>query len=375
MSSGDTQEDMFTSSPEETKANSSFKENDLWDFLNENCDAILEKILKQKDLSQITERIIEQDNTIQQLREENQELRRRLAIAEGAVTRSELAIDKLEERVTDLTTRSMRDNIIIKNMSEERGEDESKIEAKTLTFFEKELKISAVDMSKISVEKAHRMGKPIKGKTRNVVVRLNSKGKTIVMQHLKNLEKRNPIKVSEQYPPEVHSQRDKLWPMFIDAKQKGKPAKWSQEQLIIEGRTHKPPKDRNRNINMDTTESALKLRVKHTAVTTKDAGHFQAHLVDISSQDDVVPAIKALCADTRVAGASHVTYAYRVGTEQHCIHNWEDDGQWGVGRWIMREIEEHNAYNKLVCITKWHGGRNIQKARFDTIKELVNAAL
>ncbi len=204
---------------------------------------------------------------------------------------------------------------------------------------------------------------------------MNSRGKTVVMRHLKNLNRDSAIRITDQFPPEVHANRDKLWPMFVDAKRQGKQTRWNQDKLQIDGRTHKPPKDTNKDINLDTTEAAMKLKAKHTAVITKENSHFQAHTVNISSTDDVIPALKALCADTRIAGASHVMYAYRVGTQQHFVHNWEDDGEWGGGRWIMGAIQQHNVYNQLVCVTRWYGGRNMGKARFDTIKELANMAM
>ena len=64
-------------------------------------------------------------------------------------------------------------------------------------------------------------------------------------------------------------------------------------------------------------------------------------------------------------------YAYRVGTERYSIHNWEDDGEWGGARWIMEAISSKNVYNRLVCVTRWYGGKHMGRARFETIKEMV----
>ena len=150
----------------------------------------------------------EQSLTIEEMRQENIELRKRLAISEGMLTRAERRLKNLEDKIIETTTRSMRDNILLKNMSEEEGEDEDNIARKILTFLRDKLKISE-DMVKIEVERAHRVGKKTRQRARNIVVKLNSRGKTLVMKHLRNLEKSNPIKISDQLPPEVHAKRNK----------------------------------------------------------------------------------------------------------------------------------------------------------------------
>ncbi len=62
-------------------------------------------------------------DTIKELRAEKAQLQQKLAVNEGTVTRCELQI-KLEEKVTDLTSRSMRDNIVIKNLNENGNNSE-----------------------------------------------------------------------------------------------------------------------------------------------------------------------------------------------------------------------------------------------------------
>ena len=316
-----------------------------------------------------------QEEIIRGLEQENKDLRQRLAIVEGSGTRTQLAVGKLEGRMNETTTRSMRDNIIVKNMDEEEQEDEDRIEDKVLNFFNTALKIGETEMSKIRIERAHRMGKKARDRTRNIVMKLNSKGKSIVMRNLKNLDRRSSVKISEQFPPEVHAQRNKLWPAFISAKQQGKTTRWIQDKLQIDGKQVSPPTDKNRNINVDTTEAAMSLHVKHTAVVSRDNSHLQGHSVKIASIDDVAPAIKALCADTRVAGANHLMYAYRVGSEQYSMHNWEDDGEWGSARWIMDSIEKKNVYGQLVCVARWCSGQHEGRARMDTIREIADQAL
>jgi len=277
----------------------------------------------------------------------------------------------------DSESRSMRDNILVKNMEEEENETDEGLERKVMSFFESTLKISSTEAGKIKIERIHRNGKKENDSTeaRNITVKMNSKGKSIVMRHLKNLDRSCSVRVVEQFPPKVHENRNKLWPEFISAKQQGKAARWNRDTLTIEGKVIKPPSDRNRNINIDTTEAAMELDVRRTEVVSTDNSQYQGHIVEISSIDDVVPAIKALCADTTVAGASHMMYAYRVGSERYSLQNWEDDGEWGSARWIMDAIQRNDVYGQLVCVTRWCSGKHVGRARRDTIRNIAEQAL
>jgi hypothetical protein len=367
MSSSEEQSEMSDQSPVSTVSNEQF-----WDFLRGNSQEIVSRIVASAGWHQY---IADRDDTVKELREENKLLRQKLAVTEGTVTRCELQVQKLEEKITDLTCRSMRDNIIIKNINETEGEFGDVLENKVLGVLQKELHIPSAEMSKLIVERVHRTGVLMEDRIRNVIAKLNSKGKSVVMSHIKNLDKNSPIKINEQFPPQVHANRDKLWPVYLEAKKQNKKARWNVDQLQIEGKTLKPPVDKRTDINLDVTEESLKLVVKSTAVTTKKNTHLQGHTVEITSMDDVVPALKALCSDTRISGASNVMYAYRIGSDRHSLHNWEDDGEFGAGKRIMEAITGNNIYNKLVCVTKWNGSQYIGPDRFDMIKERSEAAI
>jgi hypothetical protein len=199
------------------------------------------------------------------------------------------------------------------------------------------------------------------------------------MGHLKNIPKSSNIKISSQIPQEIQAKKNKLWPVFLDAKNAGKTVKWDQDKLIIDGKVNTAPKDEKRNINQDSSEIALSLQqdIKHAPATTVQKNTFQGHSVPISSVDDVIPALKALASDVTVAGSSHMIYAYRVGNASFSVHNWEDDGEFSGGRTIMGCIEDKEVYNRLICVTRWFTGNNVMtsKTKLDTIRNMVFAAI
>ena len=347
----------------------------LWDFIHSNSDAIAEYLMKSQRLSGLSECAEDLAENLKTMQQENEHLRKRLAIAEGTIIRSEKKISILEAKIVDLTSRSMKENVILKGMKEEEQENSETLEAKVMSFFQKDLSIPQREMAHITVERIHRIGKFMKGKTRNVIVKLNGKGKGIVMKYIKNLPKTSSIKLSQQLPPEVHSNRNKLWPEYLQAKEQGKRVTWNLDELIVDGHARKAKLDKNNDINKDTTEAALKLKVTHTSIESQGGSHFQGHLVQITSQDDVIPAMKAVGADIRISGANHIMYAYRIGNETHSVQNWEDDGEFGGGRTIMDVIHNKHIFTQLICVTRWYGARTMGQDRFSCIKNIAEKSV
>ena len=107
------------------------------------------------------------------------------------------------------------------------------------------------------------------------------------------------------------------------------------------------PQDKVKDINLDVTGTSMNMKPKNTAVMTMDRSHFQGHIVPIKSSDEVTPAIQSLCKDQRVAGSTHIMYAYRIGDERYNISNWDDDGEFGAGRVIMNALDSKQFYNHL----------------------------
>lgn len=341
--------------------------------INNNWDAILLRLQNSLAWREKEDWANSMDTEIQDLRRENELLRKRLLVTEGRLTRTEKKLDEANNKIIDLTSRSMRDNLIFKNIEEHEGED---LEGILRNILKEKLKIRDTDMEVINFERIHRMGgKPSGGRSRNIIAKISSKGKQVIMAHLRNLPSNDSLKVQEQFPPEVNARRNKLWPMYIEARQSGKTAKFNVDKLVVDKKVIKAEPDRVKDINMDVTSRSLEMQVKHTTVTTNEGSHFQGHAVEVTSTDDVIPAIQALCKDHGVAGSSHVMYAYRIGNENRYVSNYEDDGEWGGGREIMRTLDSEQCFNKLIAVTRWQGGRNLGPNRFQYIRDTAKQAI
>ena len=274
----------------------------------------------------------------------------------------------------------MRENLIFKNVEEKKDEREKDIRDKLTSIFKERLKLTDEDLKSVEIERAHRVGKPGKQgekRSRNIVAKLSSRGKSIVMANIRNLSRNgnDDIRIQEQFPPEVQTRRNKLWPHFLEAKSAQKNAKFSVDKLIVENKVVNPPEDKVRDINLDVTGRSMDMKPKSTAVVTTERSHFQGHIVPIQNTDDVIPAIQSLCQDQRVAGSTHIMYAYRVGNDRYNLSNWEDDGEFGAGRVILNAFDDRQCYNHLVVVTRWYGGQHLGPSRFDHIKKMAHQAI
>lgn len=345
---------------------------DFMDKVDCNWDLILQRLRESTLWKNIEDDMNRMDTDMESLKRENEALRRRLQHTEGRLTRTEKKLHEANEQIIDLTTRSMRDNLVFKNVEETRGEN---LVEKLRYIFKEKLKIPEDELKEIQIDRVHRTGKIQQGRSRIIVAKFSGRGKSKIMAHLKNIPRDDKIKISEQFPPEVNARRNKLWPQFIEAKKSGKESKLNTDKLIVDKRVISHPTDKVRDINLNVTQRALELKPKHTAVTSVDKSHLQGHIISIKCVDDVIPAIHSLCEDQRVAGSSHLIYAYRVGNEKRYISNYEDDGQWGAGRELMRVLDQTGSFNHLLAVTQWNAGRHLDPSRFAQIRDMAEQAV
>ena len=123
-------------------------------------------------------------------------------------------------------------------------------------------------------------------------------------------------------------------------------------------------KDKVQDINICVLDWALDFNVTSAPPHTYNRSTFQGHVVDIKSQDDVIPALKAISMDTRVGQADHNIYAYRVDRGNSCVEHFNDDHEWGAGKRLLSILKEKGIKNKLLVVTRWFGGTYLESKRF-----------
>jgi len=309
------------------------------------------------------------------LKKQNAELKHKCCILEGRLTRAEKEMMEVKEESLKQEARSMRDNLVFFNVP---GETENEVCEDTLRYFlATEMKINEDNMQKIQFDRVHRTGKNERDRHRAIVAKFNPyEGRQIVLSHIKYLDRNKKFGVNEQLPKQMLERKKQLKPVYKNAKKDKKNVKWSMDKLMIEGKVKEAQKDTIKNVNLDITEKAMNLRVRSSPLQQIQDDSFRGHSVNIATQDDIIPALHAVYADSRVARASHNVYAYRIKTPSgRLIEHYEDDGEWGAGAKVLMMLQDNQVVNKLVCVTRWDGGTYLGSVRFRQIVDAAQMAL
>ena len=169
-------------------------------------------------------------------------LEKRLKLTEGLLQQAQKKLMMQNEKIIDLQTRSMRENLVIQGIDEDDEETWSKTQEKVVSFMKNDLKIN--NANKSMVDRAHRVGQKNARKPRNVVVKLaSSSSKDLILKNVGKLAGKTQFSVQEQFPPEINERRRRLWPIFKEAKEKKKQDRtykvnWSLDRLYVNGKQH-----------------------------------------------------------------------------------------------------------------------------------------
>ena len=181
--------------------------------------------------------------------------------------------------------------------------------------------------------------------------------------------------MNEQLPRELEERKKQLLPKFREARSNHKNPKWSLDKLVINSSVTKVQRDSTRDININTTEIASGMKVKRSPPMSHNNSSYQGHTTKLTTQDDIMPALHATYKDTRVARATHITYAYRLQSGNQVTEHYEDDGDHGAGRHLLNLLKEKGITNRLVCVSTWSGGMRHGRARFVHILEAAERVL
>ena len=294
----------------------------------------------------------------------------RCQVNEGRLTRVEKVVSDLKEELLRTQQHGMKDNIVFQNLPEVENENVRKTLA---VFMDQSLKINHDQINNILIDKAHRMGQ--KGKyPRSIVAKINDDGRNIIFKHTRNL-KGQKASVYTQLPRELAERRKQLVPIFKEARINKKNPKWLGDKLVVGDRTHAVKPDKMLDMNVDTTARACEMGVVRGPPFAKDGSSFQGAKVDVTSPDDITPALHALYANHTTAKATHNIFSYRIKSANGIREYYEDDGEYGAGRRLMELMRQNDITNTLLCVTRWYGDKHMGPVRFKLILDCANEVL
>ena len=341
---------------------------------------LMRKMMKCMDSHQKTS-----TKEFQDLKEENQCLKLKVAEADGKMIRMAKKINDLQDKCENLQLRSMNKNVLIYNIKEHQGEDIYQVVHDVLTtklkLPEELIHSEKNPVAPVQVDVAHRIGKP-SARDRPIVVQLAlRRGKEIIFSYAKNLRDTS-ISISEQLPSQMRERREAQLGHFKKLREEHRHhenvhVRLTRDKLLVNSKpvkncfesntlqdAHNPP------INPIKFEDMV-----HTKIFEQSQSYFQGHVYTVNTVAEASAAWSALLQDPEVAKAHHISYAYSISDETGETSGQSDDGETGASELIKTVIEDKKLTNVFLAVSRLHNGPNLGKKRFEIIRATALDAL
>ena len=104
---------------------------------------------------------------------------------------------------------------------------------------------------------------------------------------------------------------------------------------------------------------------------------FTAIIASTTAEDEVHTASRKLVSMPGVFGAAHNVAAFRLRNPKTAAtqESWQDDGDYGVGRHLIRLLTRRNLTNLTVFVTRQYGSAHLRYKRWAAIERALDSAL
>ncbi|XP_056017036.1 uncharacterized protein LOC125676365 [Ostrea edulis] len=322
-----------------------------------------------------------EDNTseLESLRKENFCLRRELQVLKSVVINLDRRLTQQENEVVDLRGRSMRDNILIHNLSEEEDED---LSHKVRGLIKEHLQID------VNFVRIHRNGQKNSGSTRprTITGKLqNSSNKDRILSAIRQKREISglsdmPFYITPQTPLQMNENKKKLQEMNNKYREENVKTKIVGNKLVFpNGNIYRdrvlPP--RAEDILMMDDQEVDKLE----GITVINGDKFSQEgniFTSLSSTADTYAEVrnmyKKVLRDPDFACANHNILAYRFKDAEGKIHDgYCDNGEYGAGRRMLKTLADQGFLNVAVIVSR-KLGKHLGPLRFDIMNKLALSA-
>lgn len=226
---------------------------DMQDILSD----INEKLKKLDKLDTMAEDIKELKETVYANGISLEQTRKELDSVSGKVKKVERSVRdvtrenfKLKEKILEMTTRSMRDNLIFSGIPEETDEN---VEDVLKTFFTNELGVNKETVQRITFLRVHRLGPVRPKKSSHEAAEKQAKPRAIIACFTQSMYREMVFElgpklkgknygINQQYPVEILDRRKALLPIFKEEKKEKKEkgrVRLVADKLYIDGELYK----------------------------------------------------------------------------------------------------------------------------------------
>ena len=110
---------------------------------------------------------------------------------------------------------------------------------------------------------------------------------------------------------------------------------------------------------------------RETQKHTEQGSTFIAYANAVGSVEDANTALQRISGQSIMTNVTHITYAYRVNMKGSLTEGFDDNGEYGLGRKLLRSIANFDN----ILIAQWPNGPNLGHKRFEIATTLARDAI
>lgn len=336
-------------------------------------------------LEELEAQFADMTNDYCEIKAENKEIKKEVKLLKAIVIKKDKQIEDLKDSVVDLKSRSMRSNLLMHNIPEQKDENCENVFKQCL---QQKTDLDPQSIRNMTVERVHRVGPPREGRTPRPLVAkfLCFKDKETVLaawrrkSKLNGRPQKNMQRLTNQLPPEMLQKRALNFQMVENVKAKaGKDAdinyKMHLDKLIINNQTVKPLVEKVTTEDMmNVTEADRAAAQKHPRGASKtifeQGSSFAAEVFKTSDIKHTREVYKCCVSAPDKAKATHNILAYRVGKDI----GWQDDDELGAGRFLTTWMQREGLENTTIIVTRQYGGKHLGSKRYELMRQAAKEA-
>ncbi len=274
------------------------------------------------------------------------EMKKTISLLSARLVRTEITADRMHNELVSLKSHSMKNNLIFSFDSSTdigrdiRGEDSIGVIRSFLATV-----MHVPDVDKMFIPVAHRLGKPVQGKTRAILAQFPVSSQLgMVLKHTNRLRGTRHY-VNKQTPQPVKERQQFSMDAF---KENRGSARLVNDKLYIDGRLQTQFQE----VSLPYSDHVVPIDAASVPVgnVIQDAGSlFKGYALPANTLVEVKKCMNLILQLPHVTNSSHIIYAYRVESTDtsKVLENFNSDDDHIMGLDLLKMLCSRDARNTL----------------------------
>ncbi|XP_062616373.1 uncharacterized protein LOC134278072 [Saccostrea cucullata] len=310
------------------------------------------------------------------VRSENAHLRRELDLMRAMMIHMDRRMQNMESEITDLRSRSMRDNIMIHNLAYASDEKlDQQVPNMLKEYLGVEVKFVRIDRNSvrgtINSRPVSITGKLVDGRKKDELLRAQKQKKA------ENVEL--PFYITAEEPASTLEERKRLHEISDSFRKQNIKCKIEKGRVVMSnGHRYEDPIPKLEiadalKIGPEETATLDNVNIVYTEPTRVKNSEIFATGRKIHAIEEVNELHKKVSIDPVSAEADHRILVYRfIDNSGKLQESYWDGGEHGAGRRLLKNMQSNEIVNVGIVVTRWNGRTFLGQERFRIMEEHVS---